>query len=283
MRISYLIAVRNKARTIRRCLESLLEEGVDQVVVVDGNSTDGTSEIIDAFPVVHIYDEGKGDISAARNKGLKVCTGEYIVIIDGDQWIPKGFDTELKKILKTGEYDAAFCREFSWVGSSDRAEAYKIARMEAENLKPGSIYLPRVYRRSILFDVGGWEEGPLCQLEDHDLWNRVSKLKPRVLRLGLTICSNARDLSGLREFRRGRVNAFSLPYYVKRYPSEWRRLLRVAPVGWILDLMIALKVFLRTGKLKIAVLALALRMAGSIGWSVGLFSSGISRELAREK
>jgi len=283
VRISYLIAVRNKARTMRRCLESLLGEGVDQVVVVDGNSTDGTSGIIDAFPVVHIYDDGKGDISAARNKGLKVCTGEYIVIIDGDQWVPKGFNAELKKILKIGKYDAVFCQEFFWVGSSDRAEAYRIARTEAENLKSGSIYLPRAYRRSILFDVGGWGEGPLCQLEDHDLWNRVSKLKPRVLRLRLTICSDATDLSGLREFRRGRVNAFSLLYYVKRYPSEWRRLLRIAPVGWVLDLIIALRVFLRTRNPKIAVLALALRMAGSIGWLVGLFSSGISKEMARQK
>jgi len=267
MKISYLIVVKNKARTIDRCLGSLVKEGVDEVVVVDGGSTDGTSEIIDRFPVLHLYDEGKGNISAARNIGLKKCNRDYIVIIDGDQWVPNGFHSALKRLLARREYDAVILHEV-WIGSSIWAKTRQAEWVEVATLRHDWVYWPRVFSRSVLSQVGGWNEDIF--IEDFDLWNRVKTLNPKVLKSNLAIYSDG-NVSPFGEFKRGTEGISSLPKYVQRYPKEWQRFLAIAPLSWPYDIIIALKVLLKTTNLKVAVLTLVLRIAKSIGRFIGLF------------
>lgn len=279
MKISYLIAVRNKVSTIRHCLSSLMREGVDQVIVVDGYSTDGTSKVIDSFPVTHLYDEGKGNIPAARNWGLNMCTGEYVAVIDGDQWISAGFDRKLKRVLAAERYDAIICREIR-VGSSVWAKAQQEERTESWVNRPSWVWVPRVYRLSFLLKVGGWNE-KMLSFEDHDLWMRVRKLRPKFLRSSLILHHDASDLSILSEFTRGRQQSSTLIEYVRRYPSQWQKLLNIAPIGWIIDYIIALTVVRQTANLKNGLCVLILRAARSIGWLVGLFLPGRDRRSRR--
>jgi len=268
IKVSYLIAVRNKVGSIGRCLHSLANQKVDEIVVVDGNSTDGTSQVIDKFPVIHLYDNGKGP-AAARNAGLQMCTGDYVLIIDGDQWIPEVFNLRLKQILQTKKYDAIFLNE-GWKGSSLYARAHQEAWIEVSILKHDRIYWPRIFRRSLLHEVGAWNEN-FSTFEDHDLWNRMKKLHPNVFSSDLTIYSDASNMSVLSEFRRGKWYGSSLVKFIRRYPLEWQKLLSIAPIGWPIDYLIASKIFLRTKTVKIALFALFLRMARSMGWLVGLF------------
>jgi len=268
MRISYLVAVKDKARTIERCLNSLLENRADDVVVIDGRSKDGTSEIIDRYLVQHLYDEGTGNPATARNVGLKACCGDYVVIIDGDQWIPDGFNDVLKRILSEG-YDAVFCREVR-VGPSMWARAHQAEWTEVATLSYDSVYWPRVLKRSLIFKVGGWDDRMLSD-EDFDLWNRVKKLDPKICRSSLVIYHDASDISPFTEFRRGTEMASSRVRYVRRHPSEWKRLLGAFPVGLVTGCIVMTKVFLRTRNPRIASLVLILRTARSIGHAIGLF------------
>lgn len=268
VRISYLVAVKNKAHTIEHCLKSLLEDRADEVVVIDGRSTDGTSEIIDRFLVQHLYDEGTGNPAAARNIGLKACSGDYVVIIDGDQWIPKGFNDALRRLLREG-YDAVFCREVR-VGPSMWARAHHAEWIEVTTLGHDFVYWPRVLKRSLISKVGGWDDRMLSD-EDFDLWNRMKKFDPKIHRSSLVIYHNSSDTTPFTEFRRGMEMVSSRVRYVRRYPSEWRRLLGIFPIGLILDYIVATKVFLRTRNFRIALHILILRMARSIGRAIGIF------------
>ncbi len=95
--VSVIVPVRNGSAKIRDLLDSLelLDYPKDklEVVIVDGNSTDGTREIVSEYPVKLLIEERPG-INAARNTGLKHSKGEIMAFTDADcvvstDWVKK--------------------------------------------------------------------------------------------------------------------------------------------------------------------------------------------------
>lgn len=89
--ISVIVPVLNVARTVRDLMESLMKLDYPkeklEIIVVDGNSKDGTKEIVGEYPVMLVQQEGKG-LNAARNTGIIFSTGEIIAYTDGDCVVP---------------------------------------------------------------------------------------------------------------------------------------------------------------------------------------------------
>ncbi len=84
-RVSVVVAAHNAARTLDRCLQSLVDLRYPdyEVIVVDDGSTDSTGEIARRYPFRLISTPNRG-VSAARNEGLRAATGEIIAYIDSD-------------------------------------------------------------------------------------------------------------------------------------------------------------------------------------------------------
>lgn len=84
--------VRNEERCLARCLDSV-RDVVDEMVVVDTGSTDDTVAIAQAAGAqVHSF-TWVDDFSAARNAALEHCTGDWVLILDADEWLKHGQDT----------------------------------------------------------------------------------------------------------------------------------------------------------------------------------------------
>ena len=94
-RISLVIATFNGASRIGTTLHSLLTQSLPselwEAVVVNNNSSDTTSEVVEEFAATHpevaivLTEEPKQGLSHARNKGIEVARGEIIAIIDDDE------------------------------------------------------------------------------------------------------------------------------------------------------------------------------------------------------
>lgn len=90
--ISLIIPAYNAEKYITRCLNSCLSQiysALDIIVINDG-SLDSTLDLINGFndtriTVINKENEGVGK---ARNDGLKVATGEYVVFLDADDYLP---------------------------------------------------------------------------------------------------------------------------------------------------------------------------------------------------
>ena len=82
MRISAYIIAYNEAEKIRDCINSVL--WVDEIIVADSHSTDGTTEIARKLgaKVIHIPFKGYGDL---RNQAIAYCTGDWIFSLDSDE------------------------------------------------------------------------------------------------------------------------------------------------------------------------------------------------------
>lgn len=88
-RISVVMIVKDEAKFLRGCLESVA--GIaDEIVVVDTGSTDGTVDIAAEFGAKIIHHEWTDDFSAARNVSLDHATGDWALWLDADERLAEG-------------------------------------------------------------------------------------------------------------------------------------------------------------------------------------------------
>jgi len=92
-RISAVIITLNEERNIARCLESL-KGLVDEIIVVDSFSTDGTEQLCKEYGSRFVQQEWRG-YSATKNAGNEMAEHDFILSIDADEAI----SDELRKAL----------------------------------------------------------------------------------------------------------------------------------------------------------------------------------------
>lgn len=107
MSLSLCMIVKNEERCILRCLESIVGV-VDEMIIVDTGSTDGTKAIIGQFKLNHPEIDVKlldfewiDDFSAARNFALSKATGTYILHLDADDYLLRD---DLPKLLSLKKF-----------------------------------------------------------------------------------------------------------------------------------------------------------------------------------
>lgn len=93
MTFSIIIAVYNVEQYIEKCLQSILEQtyGEYEVILVNDGSTDNSGEICDRYAKeyqnIQVIHKENGGASSARNEGLAVAKGEYVLFLDSDDYI----------------------------------------------------------------------------------------------------------------------------------------------------------------------------------------------------
>ena len=85
MRISVVIPTHNRAPILARCLDALVPQRPDEIVVVDDGSQDGTRELLAQREGVRgIHRARAGGRSAAKNTGVEAARGEVVLFLDDD-------------------------------------------------------------------------------------------------------------------------------------------------------------------------------------------------------
>lgn len=85
-RLSIIIPAYNAEAYLQRCLDSIFSQEFNdfEVIVINDGSTDGTSALLEHYPQVKIIHQGNHGMATARNQGIEVSTGEYILFVDSD-------------------------------------------------------------------------------------------------------------------------------------------------------------------------------------------------------
>lgn len=94
-KISVIIPTYNAEKTVKQCVESVLQNdyGNFEVIVIDGNSTDGTQNVLKSISIkdkrLKIYvNEINSGASFSRNFGIKKSEGEIKILLDSDSYVP---------------------------------------------------------------------------------------------------------------------------------------------------------------------------------------------------
>ena len=90
MKVSIITVCYNSSATISDTIESVISQSYPDIeyVVVDGGSTDGTLEIIEQYrdDITHFISEPDEGIYDAMNKGISICSGDIIGILNSDDF-----------------------------------------------------------------------------------------------------------------------------------------------------------------------------------------------------
>lgn len=98
MKLSVAIATFNEEENIGRCLESV-RQLADEIVIVDGSSTDKTVEIAKKYGVKMIVTENPPIFHLNKQKAIDQCSGEWILQLDADEEVTKELAQEIREVL----------------------------------------------------------------------------------------------------------------------------------------------------------------------------------------
>lgn len=164
-KVSVIIPAYNVGSYIEKCINSILLQTYSnlELIVVNDGSTDATPQIVNAIAardhrLVPIHKKN-GGVSTARNSGLDVCTGEYVVFVDGDDYLaPDYVEYMLGLVKQTG---AEFClsrNSFTHKGEAqvqeDHIETLTPEDATALLLSPAIIVgcWNKIYKRTLLLE-----------------------------------------------------------------------------------------------------------------------------------
>lgn len=113
--ISVIIPIYRVEAYLKRCVDSVLAQTYPrlQVILVDDGSADNCPNICDKYAAmdgrIEVIHQANAGVSNARNKGLKMAKGEYILFIDSDDYIAPDMCEKLLALIKQEQADMAVC------------------------------------------------------------------------------------------------------------------------------------------------------------------------------
>lgn len=180
--VSVIIPCYNYARLLPEAVESVLHQTFQdfEIIIVNDGSTDDTAEVAQKLMREHsakhrirlVDQANSGQPAAARNAGIKLAIGQYILPLDADDKIAATFLEKTVKVLSTEPGTDVVYTHIKHFGSIDTVYAtgaFDRAVMARDNVIPYC----SLYRRKVWEKAGGYK---LMGYEDWDFWLTLLEL-----------------------------------------------------------------------------------------------------------
>ena len=170
---SILITAHNVEKYIGRALRSILSQSVErnsfEIIVVNDCSTDRTRFALEVFEdeIRLVHNETRLGLPRSLNRGIRRAKGQFIVRIDGDDYVHQDFLKILELHLHLNEEIDAVACDYLLVDDDEHILARKDCMAEP-------IACAIMFRIEQLIDIGLYDEDFLCR-EDEDLRLRFLK------------------------------------------------------------------------------------------------------------
>ena len=167
-KITIIIPVYNAEAYIDDSLKSVCQQNYEnlEILLIDDGSKDASlakcKEWEKKDARVKVFHQENSGVSATRNRGLELATGEYLMFMDSDDWIDKNMIDVLYKEVKKHQADAACCvLQLAKEGEAD------LARVISEEELTGKVTVGNNQEESGLLLLKVW--GPVCKLYRKDV------------------------------------------------------------------------------------------------------------------
>lgn len=160
-KVSVIVPVYNVEKYIVKCLESLLNQTLEdiEIIVVNDGSPDNSQEIIDKYVLeykdkIKSFIKPNGGLSDARNFGIEKATGEYIGFVDGDDFVDiRMFETMYNEAHKK-KSDIVVCN-LNYVYDYDIVPTSSNVETETTNIKEVMLNIyptawNKIYKRTFI-------------------------------------------------------------------------------------------------------------------------------------
>jgi len=119
--VSAIIPTHNRANYIGQAVSSCLAQTYPchEVIVVDDGSTDDTRQTLGQFGArIQLVHQENSGVSAARNRGIRMATGNYIAFLDDDDlWVPQKLERQVHALTQAPSAEVVYSN-FSYIPTS---------------------------------------------------------------------------------------------------------------------------------------------------------------------
>ena len=165
IKVSLIVAIYKSEKFLPKLLDSIINQTYKkiEIILIDDGSPDSSGLICDnyakkdkRFVVVHQTNKGA---CAARNNGLKIATGEYITIIEGDDWLAEDYVEHLLSLCVNNSADMSMTTQIFTTRDLTQEKNICLEIWESDKAVSELIY-PRIaigpwnklYKRTLLVD-----------------------------------------------------------------------------------------------------------------------------------
>lgn len=113
--VSVIIPVYNTKPFVEKCIRSVMRQTHHdlEILVIDDGSTDGCSECLDLLAEedrrIQVFHQENAGVAVARNRGIDAATGEYLVFIDGDDYVGERYIEALYECAEKNQAELVIC------------------------------------------------------------------------------------------------------------------------------------------------------------------------------
>jgi glycosyltransferase involved in cell wall biosynthesis len=181
--VSVIVPCYNSGNTLSRTIDSIEKQtwvNTELIIVNDGSTDEATNDLLDYFstkPNITVYSQSNKGLASARNSGIRISKGEYILPLDSDDWINNNAIKIMLDTYKQGDLNSVVFSDIKLHGTRDRVKTTYCNSFEQlfSNQLPYCMFFPKV----IFEKFGGYDENLRLGLEDWEFNIRLitSKLK----------------------------------------------------------------------------------------------------------
>ena len=118
MKISIIIPAYNVCKYLVKCVQSILSQThIDtEIILIDDGSKDETPQVCDKlsekYTQIIVFHKTNGGVSSARNLGIKHAAGDYVMFVDGDDWLDSTCLEDMLHMINMTKSDACSCNKY---------------------------------------------------------------------------------------------------------------------------------------------------------------------------
>lgn len=206
--VSLIVPVYNGADYLKKGIDSILRQTFSdfEVILVDDGSTDGSGAVCDAYAAadsrVRAVHKENGGAGSARNRGIELAAGEYLMFPDADDWMEPAMLEEMVRRARETDADVVICgfrnhtsysdapgaavrAGTAYFGTKQEVRAYVTSLFpdgvvgypwnklyKAERIRENALRFPAMRRyQDGMFNLAFFEHAGSCALLDRELYH----------------------------------------------------------------------------------------------------------------
>lgn len=249
-KLSILIPVYNVQDYLRQCLDSVLGQTLEEleIICIDDGSTDSCPEILKQYAArdsrVRILSGPNGGYGKAMNRGLAIATGEYIGIVEPDDYVEKEMFADLYRLAKEQDLDLVKADFYRFRTGKDGGEILTYELLDRQKTAYGTLLCPAEDPSCIRFTMNTWagiyrrafleqhhirhNETPGASFQDNGFFFQTFVYARRAMLVNKAYYHNRRDNPGSSVKNKGKVYCMNIEYdfirdLLMEDPALWQR------------------------------------------------------------
>lgn len=183
MKVSAVIPCYNSAATIERAVKSCAQQSyaVAQIIVVNDGSVDDSLQVLEqlkeVYPTLEVINQKNQGVCVARNHGITAAAGDYILMLDADDFYESTYVEEALKVFSEDKNYGAVMSGYRMVTENKKSKGYYFKPVTlASCLYNNGMHACALFRKKAILDAGMYDPSLVYAHEDWDLNIRILKL-----------------------------------------------------------------------------------------------------------